>query len=135
MPATYQSLDFIQKNFEAAQNGDPPNQKVDGPFFLPLYNFVGGNYGTSVKDWVSGFGTAKKTDIKIDIEHAESQSWSSEGFSKISAGADLSYWYFLTAKATFDKSEETKTLDTKRASSEIALTLTCSGAPAWFEVG
>ena len=135
MAAIYESLDFIQKNFEAAQNGEKPDKKVDGLFYLPLYNFPRGNYGSTVNAWVGGYSTVKKTEIKIEIEHAESQSWSEAGFSKISAGADLSYWYFLTAKATFDTTEETKTLDTKRASSEISLKLTCSGAPAWFDVG
>ena len=135
MPGIYQSLDFINKNFKASQNSETASKKVDGAFFLPSYNFPKGNYAQSVRNWVMGYRKGVNTEIKIDIKSAESESWSSEGFNKISAGADLDYWFFLTSRATFDKTEETKNLDTKRASSEISLTLTCSGAPAWFEVG
>jgi len=135
MPAIFQSLNTIDANFAAAQSGEPPNPTIDGAFYLPLYNFVRGDYGNSVENWVNGFSINTPTTVEIDITSAENKTWQDNGFSHVSAGTNASYWIFFSATATFDKTVETRNLDTSRAASEVKLRLTCHGGPAKFDIG
>lgn len=69
MPAVYEDLDFIEKQFEAAQAGEEPDLKVKGAISLPRYFFSAGSYRATVKNWVNTYNTNRPTVIQLSLIH------------------------------------------------------------------